>query len=299
VAKTALQFQFQIEVEGFPEMQIIKHSLAGLALALTAAGVANAGTVTETFDSTAAGALPAGWTLPANAATSGEVRAGVGLGGTNGLAVGNNGSGNDGVINNLQSAPLPSTSGQPSTGATNGNFEAIYWFRTASTTSDADFRFRSEIWGATDRTTFLGFQTGAGGDLVATAFDTDGVNFIEHSVATGLSWGEWYRVVTQIVFGPGANDDLVSYHIFDSSNAEVGSLSGIGTWEGIYGPQAVDRIQFTTRRACSASCTPEAAYDVAFVDDVSLGTVPEPTSLALVGLGLAGAGYARRRGSKR
>jgi hypothetical protein len=273
--------------------------LATFALAIVA-GAAHAGAVTENFDGTAVGSLPAGWTVPPNAATSGEVRAGVGLGGSNGLAVGNNGSGNDGVIDNLKSAPLAAPAGQPSTGATSNVFESSYWFRTASTTLDSDFRFRSESWSANPsigRTTFLGFQV-SGTTLVATAFDTlGGEIFNEYSVATGLAWGDWYHVTTKIVFGPGNNDDLVSYLIQDAADNVVGSLSGIQTWEGSYGPQAVDRIQFTARGACPSGCV--GGRDVAFVDDVTIGTVPEPASLALVGMALAGAGLARRRSSKR
>jgi hypothetical protein len=284
-----------------------------IAVVLAAASSASfSDTANINFESFGIGAVPGGadgrsagnhsqfW-LPDNAATSGDVRAGIGRSGSQGLAVGNRGNGNDGVIDNLKTGRLADAAGESSVASFNA-FESSYWFRTAGNGAPAsgNFRFRSESYG-TDRTTFLGFQN-AGTDLVAIAFDIDAAgNFVQHNVAAGLNWGSWYRVVTEIVFTDGADNDLVNHRIFDESGSLVGSALGIGTWEQgqrLYGYNGgnqvgVDAVQFHARGS--------VAGDAAYVDDVSWrsynvgNTVPEPSALALVGLALAAAGMAGRR----
>jgi hypothetical protein len=92
-----------------------KAMLVVLSLIAAAATGAHADSLSIDFDSYATGDLPGNntptdtrtagddgaWWVPSNAATSAEVRSGVGLGGSQGLVIGNRGNGNDGVIHNV------------------------------------------------------------------------------------------------------------------------------------------------------------------------------------------------------
>ena len=290
------------------------------AAALSVSGWAQAEAAFTDFASYTLGQLPGGadartagnhnqWWVPDNAATFGEVRDGIGLLGGRGLVIGNRGNGNDGVVDNVKTGRLAQSAGESTTLAPHRVFESSYWFRTVNTTATTDYRLRTETYG-TDRTTFLGFQNDGFGNLSSTAFDIDATgNFTSHAVASSLNWGEWYRVVTEVVFVDGSTNDIVNHRIFDGSNVLVGSALGIGTWEqgqrvsGYNGGNLVapDAVQFQARRSCSGSCSPltSGKYDVAYVDDLGWRTfsqdVPEPGTLALAGLALAFAVASRRR----
>jgi len=234
------------------------------------------------------------WYNPSNSSTQQAVTAGVGLLGTNGLVVGNNGSGNDGVIDNLRTPRLLTDAGESvaPVNSTNNVFQWSLWFRTIPTSSPAGtFRFRVESYGP-DRTTFLGFQKDGTGNLIARAFGMDsGANFVSQDI-TGLNWGDWYRVVGTLTFADGVPNDSISYSIFDSTNSLVGSATTPSWEEGarqlgynggnIFG---VDSLQFHSRGGF--------AGDHAIVDDISYAAVPTPAAAALLGLG--GLMAARRR----
>jgi len=239
------------------------------------------------------------WYVPDNAATFGEVRAGVGRGGSNGLVVGNRGNGNDGVIDNVKSGMLAQAAGETSSGAPNRMFESSFWFRTASTVADANFAFKTETWG-TDRTTWLGFFANGSGGLEAeySGMDTAG-NFTSVIVNNTLSWGEWYQVVTKVLFADGGPaNDLVSVDILNAGGTNIGSVSGQQTWEegqrqfGYNGGMqvAANAIGFQARFSTRG--------DTVIIDDVSWASsaIPEPGSLALIGLaGLAAFAAGRRK----
>jgi len=235
------------------------------------------------------------WYNPPNSSTQQGVAAGVGRLGTNGLVVGNNGSGNDGVIDNLRTPRLLTNAGESvaPVNSTNNVFQWSLWFRTVPTTSPAGtFRFRVESYGP-DRTTFLGFQNDGSGNLIARAFGMDSsANFVSQDI-TGLNWGDWYRVAGTLTFADGGvANDSISYSIFDSTNSLVGSATTPSWEEGtrqlnynggnLFG---VDALQFHSRGGF--------AGDHAIVDDISYAAIPAPGAALLLGVG--GLMAARRR----
>ena len=270
-----------------------------------------------------AGSLPGGadtrvpgnanqWHVPDNAATFGEVRSGVGLNGSAGLVIGNRGNGNDGVIDNVKSGKLLDKAGEPTLGNANNAFESSFWFRTASSRAVSGYAFKSEAWGS-DRDSYVGFFSDPTGNLTAGAYDIDANgDFSFHQIGGSMAWGAWYRVVTQMVFNDGANNDMVNQLIYNADGSLFGSVTGIGSWEegarvnGYNGgmPISVDAIGFQARGS--------APGDTAVVDDVrwrsfntatgsfeTAAAVPEPGSLVLIGAGIAGLVMRRRRQAPR
>lgn len=292
----------------------LRHALAvvcGLALSVSGLNLQAADSLSIDFElSPNLGMLPGGadartpgddnqWWVPDNAASFGEVRSGIGLAGSNGLAVGNRGNGNDGVIHNVLSPRLAETAGESSAPASapNARFTSSYWFRTASTTPVGQLRFRSETWGV-DRSTFFGVNGEADGSLDAYVYGIDGTaNFVLSNVAGGLSWGSWYKLETVIDYvDGGVANDTVNYRLYDSSNALIGSAAST-TWEegarqlGYNGGSVfgVDAVQFHARGSL--------AGDAAFVDNLSysVSAIPEPASAALAGCAALGLFVVRRR----
>ncbi len=256
-------------------------------------------TNTVDFESYAAGNLPGAtsptdlrtpggtnWWLPSNCATSGQVAAGVGRSGSKGLVVGNNGSGNDGVIDNLKTPRLPFAAGETVSpvNAASSKFRSSYWFRTASTTPVDGFAFKSESYGP-DRTTYFGtwYQTSYGDTnlncgVYAIEDTVTGLDFVFHPVASNLAWGTWYRVQCDITFVNNGNNDVVDYRLYDSTNTLVGSALGLHDWEegarqfgynggSIFG---IDAVQFQTAGDYSAV----GPRDVAYVDDITYSALP-------------------------
>ena len=238
------------------------------------------------------------WVNPSNSSTQ-QTIANVGrldnnLLPTNGLVVGNNGSGNDGVIDNLRTPRLLTNAGESvaPVNSTNNVFQWSLSFRTVPTSNpNGTFRFRVESYGP-DRTTFLGFQQDGSGNLIARAFGMNSsANFVSQDI-TGLNWGDWYRVTGTLAFADGVANDSISYSIFDSTNSLVGSAT-TPSWEegarqlGFNGGNifGVDSLQFHSRGGF--------AGDHAIVDDVSYAAIPAPGAAALLALG--GLLAARRR----
>lgn len=268
--------------------------------------------ITNDFESMSLGAVPGGadprmpgngqWWNPDNSASYGEVKAGIGLSGSQGLEVGNRGNGFDGVIDNVKSARLNEMAGETSV-APNSTFRSSFSFRTAATTGYADagtqatrYRFRSETYGP-DRTTFFAVNNDASGNLFAYAFGIDATaNFVQTGTAN-IAWGAWYQLVTEISFADGgAANDVVTYSLFDSSNTLVWNAVST-TWEegarqlgynagNIFG---VDAVQFHARGGRSD------ALGATYVDALGYEAVPEPFTMA----GLAAfAAWKRRKARK-
>jgi hypothetical protein len=288
-------------------------ALCGLVLTCGGSLASAADSLSIDFESSPGlGALPGGadartpgddnqWWVPDNGATLGEVRTGIGLSGSNGLAIGNRGNGNDGVIDNVKSPRLAEIAGESTApvSAPNARFTSSYWFRTAPTQPVDQLRFRSETYGP-DRTSFFAVNGESNGTLEAYAFGIDATtNFVQTPIASGLAWGAWYKLVTTIDFADGGvANDVAKYELYDSANALVGSATNT-TWEegarqlGYNGGNVfgVDAVQFQARGNFTG--------DAAFVDELSysVSAVPEPASLALAGAAALGLFVVRRRRS--
>lgn len=293
-------------------------SIAAAALSLSSAP-ALADALMVDFESFSLTPLPGGpdprvagnattWWVPDNAATGAEVQAGVGRSGTQGLYVFNRGNGNDGVIDNVKSGRLAQTAGESSTGAPHNTFQSEFWFRTESTNTVNDFQFKTESWG-TDRTTWLGFLSydntyvALGPDngkiYVEASGYTAGGGGIDNALVATLDWGEWYRVVTHVLFVDGPDNDVVTYSIYDDVGALVGTLNN-NTWEegqrvyGFNGGNVVapDAVGFQLRGS-------DVAAEGVYIDDVSwmsfnTNSVPLPGTAGLLLAGLAGVATRRR-----
>ena len=272
---------------------------------------ANGSSVTDVNAQTAGGGQ---WWNPSNGSVSATFQSGLGRTGGTALVIGNNGNGNNGVVNNCATGRLTDAAGE-STVAPNKYFEASYWFRTASSTYVNNFNLKSEGWGV-DRTTWMRFQSNGSDGIMAQAWGIgnlgDGVNDTGgYFTANGgfdqtgnnllkLDFGSWYRVGLTVTFVDGANgvtNDIVTHSISNAAGALLGSLTATSWEQGARGYDqynngqifGIDKLGFDSRMW--GAYTGEHAY----VDGISYSSfaVPAPGAAAL--LGLAGAFCNRRR----
>lgn len=234
-----------------------RHIIILAAVAALSGGSVMADALSINFDSYTLGNLPGGntgtdnrtpgngqWWYPSNAATSGQV---VNVGaGNNALLVTNNGTGNDGVVNNVVSPQLVDLAGQTGShaqaGATANVFTSSFQFHTqnsAPTAAAGAFQFKTETYGA-DRTTWLEFANDASGNLIA---DYSGVQDPTHVVngdiftdaySGTLNWGDTYTVNTTIHFGSGPDSDVVNVSIYDDTLGSTVWTHTDTTWADYY-----------------------------------------------------------------
>ena len=245
------------------------------------------------------------WWTPGNSVSAGAIVNSLTVAphsGSQCLALQRRNNQNDGVIVGIASPRLSEISGEaaapvnaPSTG-----FQFSYWFRTAPTSAPltGDYRFGAEAWGphngSSDRYTWnrvilesgsLNFHTVGAVDNPNTSDpyfpDNDTI------VATGLSWGQWYKVVVTIKFVNGDEDnDVVITKLYDSSNNLLGT--GVDTtWESYFrhadmtGPFGVDSINFVTRGCTSIPANlADPVGDVAYIDDFSYENLAASVTLS-------------------
>jgi hypothetical protein len=241
---------------------------------------------------------PRRWWTPGNAVTDGEVVSGIAHSGSKSLAIVRRNNNNDGVIVGIASPRLPSVAGErvaPVNAAFN-TFRFSYWFRTASNAPVPNFRFGAEAWGpvagSSDRYTWHRFIADGSGNLSLysvgmvndASLDYFPVN--DTLVASGLSWGAWYRVETTVQFADGGDDnDAVFTRIYDASNALVGSATDT-TWEtgfryALFYPTTifgVDSVNLVARCGGDSYCG--VTGPVAYVDDFAMETLAGQVSLA-------------------
>lgn len=247
------------------------------------------------------GRLPAGadgprrWYEPGNAATYGEVATRAARTGNNGIAfIRRDITGAlDGVIHGVTTPRMAQISGEAAapTNATRTSFTFSYWFKTGTTTPVGDYRFGAESWGpgtppdtGVDRYTWHRFVADSGGNLalysVGMVNDSSLGYFpaADTVVASGLTWGAWYRVETTIQFVNGGDDnDVVTTRLYNASNTLIGT--GVdSTWEtgsryALFGQTqifGVDSIAFQARAGGGAFTS--YAGDVAYVDDITISS---------------------------
>ena len=265
------------------------------------------------------GSLPPGanegnanWQYAENGSTAGTVSMTIAHSGTQSLAIGNNGSGNDGVIQGVRSPELLAGAGETQSGAAFNQFNSSFWFHSGDWAPGSDYFASINAW-STDRMTYVALDY-SGGQFsvygVGMTADTGPGTFDDFlpdaTIATGLQAGVWYRLDQQINFVDSVygGDDQVSYSLFDAGGSQIGSTLTTSWDAGNLGsdrfyPGAtltpVNQLNFRT-----AFTTPGTGF---YIDDVSYSAsnapaaVPEPASWAMMigGFGLAGAAMRRRR----
>jgi len=220
-----------------------------------------------------------------------------------------------------------------------------FWFRTAATTAagsgfaDGDFFMTANWASGSDRFGRAGLwqRTGTTYQITTDSYGEEAFNgapdgqtydgaassYPDNTVATGLNWGQWYRMVldfelNDITVTPSnsghiyTSEDVVEISIFDEFGAQIGTtLANAGTWRlpWSYGPPgspagfgyntdaeilangpvneyAFTRINFRLGGAGTAGMS------LMYVDDFA-PFIPEPTACSLLLVG--GAALLTRR----
>lgn len=178
--------------------------------------------------------------------------------------------------------------GESSTGAANRRFFAEFDFKTVTGAPQPGLSVTvSADNGSGGRQSFIDIEESAvatsGIDIVTFDVDDDGNFLPATTIAAGLSYTDWHTVGMEVLFNDGPDNDVVNYYV-------NGSLVHTATsWEEFYSNQQAAQhplgvpVQSLLFRL-SSGAVPAVEGQGFYIDNVSTLVVPEPTSLALVGL---------------
>jgi hypothetical protein len=204
------------------------------------------------------------------------------------------------------SSPAIDQAGETGTGAPNQRFTFSFDFMAASNAEQDGLRvdvtpFES---GTASRQGILRIQDG-GTDGFRIGWWEYGTNWNFLTLGTNLARDMWHSIAVDMLFNDGPMNDTVEILLNGTATAAT-------TWEGYYRDQQpstvqpefapVDSVIFRVEHGCgilgTGACTNVAGQGIYF-DNFSQASapaaVPVPATAALMGVGLAVLGFARRR----